>query len=185
MQQYSESMPHGRSTLFLMGSSAIIISAAIILYVDQLDPVNLFVGPVTNKFVLAAVTLMPYMISAAVAAVTSVAIVRIIPLMRFGKDLEQIKWRMREIAYGDLNSLIKCDSSNPQIQELVHEVNLATAELSKRIAAMKIINRQQWEILEVIRHESVKTASAQLIENIEQIQANWEKMAELEEQFMT
>lgn len=184
MANRSNDFPGVSSTIWVLASSALVLSIAVVVFFNQVSDRELMAS-IYSEVAIAAITIMPYMISAAVAALVAVAIMRILPMAGLNRELEQLSLHLREMASGDLHGRIKMRSMNPQIQQLANDLNLCVDELSRRVADMKIINRRQWDILEVIRHESVRTASAELINNIEQMQTNWEKLAEVEGQIVT
>ncbi|HOP07412.1 MAG TPA: hypothetical protein PLF13_08990 [candidate division Zixibacteria bacterium] len=184
MAKRANDLPSVSSTISVLAGSALVISVAVVVYFNQVSDAGLMASAYSGA-AIAAITVMPYMISAAVAALVAVAIMRILPMAGLNRELEQLSLHLREMAAGDLNTRMKMRSMNPQVQQLANDINLCSEELCRRVVDMKIINRQQWDILEVIRHESVRTASAELINNIEQMQTNWEKLAEVESQIVT
>ncbi|HOD66175.1 MAG TPA: hypothetical protein PLR32_07600 [candidate division Zixibacteria bacterium] len=134
---------------------------------------------------LAALTLVPYMIAAAVAAITALCVLLMVPAAQLRQPATVIRDRLQALANGDLASRIQGRKPAPHVQELVYELNLATSNLSHQIAQWKVINRQQWELLEAMREITVVDGHRQLVRIIEQMQANWEKIAEIEERLKT
>jgi aminopeptidase-like protein len=50
---------------------------------------------------------------------------------------------------------------------------------------MKIINRQQWDILQTIKDSTFSNNTKMVMDMIDKMEENWKKIAELEETFKT
>jgi methyl-accepting chemotaxis protein len=171
-------------TIGLMAGSAVALSAAIIVYFNDLSDPELF-GDISGSFELALLTLMPYMISAAVAAITAIGIVNILPLIRISESLEALQLRLRQMAVGDLASRVRIEANLPQLRRLSRELNYTSGDLGRRIAEWKVINRQQWEILQGVRAAGENQNHEAVLLMVEQMEKNWQKIAAIEERFTT
>ncbi len=168
----------------LMATSATILSGAIIFYFNH--TVNSeTIASISNSVQLAAVTLMPYMISAAVAAITAIGIVTILPLTRLPNRLQSFQDRLAGLAAGDLASRIRIEGDHEQIKALSREMNSAIGELGNRVAQLKLINRQQWDLLESIRYQAGRKDTEAVLMHVGQMEKNWEKIAVIEERLVT
>ena len=173
---------HARIAL-LIGSAITLSGATIITFQMTLSKADLV--PVFDGVEYAALTLLPYMISAVVAAITAVGVMALIPAMQLQQPANEVRERLQSLSEGDLASKITTREKIPHIQELVYELNLATSGLSHDIAQWKVINRQQWELLEAMREITVVSNQRQLVQIIEQMERNWEKIAVIEDRLKT
>lgn len=171
-------------TIGLMASSAIILSAAIIVYFNDLYNPEL-VGEMRGSFELALVTLMPYMIAAAVSAITAIGIINILPMLHMSESIEAIQLRIRSMAVGDLASRVQIESNLPQLRRLSRELNYTTGDLGRRIAELKVINRQQWDILQGVREAGESQNFEAVLMMVGQMEKNWQKIVGIEETFTT
>jgi hypothetical protein len=171
-------------TIGLMAGSGVILSAAIIVYFNNLFDPNV-VGNISGSFELAIVTLMPYMISAAVSAITAIGIVNILPMLRMSESIELLQVRLREMAVGNLASTVRIEGNLPQLRRLSRELNFASGDLGRRIAELKIINRQQWEILQSVRTAGENQNYEAVLLMVNQMENNWKKIVTIEEKFIT
>ena len=171
-------------TIGLMAGSAVALSAAVIVYSNDIFNPELL-GEISGSFELALLTLMPYMISAAVAAITAIGIVNILPLTRMSESIESIQLRLREMAVGDLASRVRIEANLPQLRRLSRELNYTSGDLGRRIAEWKVINRQQWEILQGVRTAGKKENHEAVLMLVEQMEKNWQRIAAIEERFTT
>lgn len=174
----------------LAGRIALLIGSAIALsaltiFVFNTTISNAQLVQVYSGVELAALTLIPYMISAAVAAITAICIMALVPAARLRQPATVVKERLQLLSQGDLSGKIHVRGTAPHVQELVYELNLATSNLSHQIAQWKVINRQQWELLEAMREITVVSGQRQLSLIIDQMQRNWEKIAEIEARLTT
>lgn len=172
------------ATIGLMAGSAVVLSGAIIVYFNDLSNPELF-GDISGSFELAMLSLMPYMISAAVAAITAIGIVNILPLMRMTESIESLQLRLRDMAGGDLASRVRIEANLPQLRRLSRELNYTAGDLGRRIAELKVINRQQWELLQGVRAAGENENHEAVLMMVEQMENNWQKIAAIEEQFRT
>jgi hypothetical protein len=80
---------------------------------------------------------------------------------------------------GDLASTIPA-RSDPRLAEIAGAINAAATNLGRRIARLKALNRQQWEVLCDIRYALERSDQRQAMAAIERMEKNWEILAEIE-----
>jgi methyl-accepting chemotaxis protein len=170
--------------LAVISAAAFVASVAIILY-RPLFPANEQVDFVCSSLVIAADTLLPYMISAVVAAITVVAVLTVVPLGRTFDNLDMIRERIHALAGGDLSTRLHVSTDTPELKMLAADVNLTVSFLGDHVAQWKIINRQQWDILEHLRQSAAKGDPDAVLKYVERMQKNWERIAEIEEKLST
>ncbi len=170
--------------LAVISAAAVVASVAVILY-RPLLPAGEPVDIVCSSIVIAADTFMPYMISAIVAAITVVAVLTVLPLGRTFDNLDMIRERIHGLAGGDLSTRLHVSSDTPEIKMLAADVNLTVSFLGDHVAQWKIINRQQWDILEHMRQSAIKGDPDAVLRYVERMQKNWERIAEIEEKLNT
>ncbi|NOY88972.1 MAG: hypothetical protein GXO93_06215 [FCB group bacterium] len=165
--------------------TAIILSAVIIIYFNNVSSYDYQVFDVYNSLEIAAVTLLPYMISAVVAAITAIGIMTILPLVKSIRFAHQIQLRLRKMAEGDLSDKLQIEIESDYWKDIAYEINNASGYLGGMIAKLKIINRQQWNLLELIRQASLNDDSEFALKMIEKMEENWYKIAEIESKLKT
>jgi hypothetical protein len=170
--------------LAVMVGAAVVISAAIITYFHQYAP-STAAESVQGFLQLMASTLLPYMLSAVVAAITAIAVITILPLVRGLGSAGLIQGRLREMAEGDLSSSVHLNLASPQLRGLIGELNNTVRSLGDEIAGWKIVNRQQWEILESVRLAACRKDMEAVIRGVDEMQDNWSKIAQIEEKLIT
>lgn len=171
------------SIISLMAGSAIFISSVIIVWFNS--SVNSEVlAEVCDRVELAAVTLMPYMISAVVAAITAIGIITILPSVKVVEPAEQILYRIRELAKGDLSSTLLLRGDN-SLKVVAQALNKAISYLNNDITNLKIINRQQWGLLCEIRMWAENHDCETMLVFVREMEKNWDKIAEIEEHYIT
>lgn len=183
---FTPSLPDGldiRPTLYrrmaVMVGGSVAMSAATILFSNRLLSAEVLESTV-NGLHLASVTLMPYMISAGIAAVTAIGITTMLPAARTAEPTRKIVTRLRELGTGNLASAVRLKDGQPMI-ELAAELNAASAALGSRLAAWKVVNRQQWGILCRVRLAAELGDTAQVLAYVVEMEKNWDKVAEIEE----
>ena len=97
-----------RKVLF-MGLSAVLASVVIIACYNQSVGQSISGGGQTG-LELAAVTLMPYMVSAIIATITAIGVTTILPAAKVAAPAEQIVCCLRDIGDGDLTARIRLGS---------------------------------------------------------------------------
>jgi len=166
-----------------MGCSAILASASIIFYFN-----NVLSAGVAVEFLsqaeLAAVTLMPYMISAVIAAITAIGVMTILPATRYVDPSLQLVACLREMAEGDLSVRARLHT-NDQLRDVANELNTTIAHLGSLIAQCKIINRAQWGVLCRIRMSAEHGDCDDVLHFVEEMEKNWDKIAEIESSLIT
>ncbi|MEW6049998.1 MAG: hypothetical protein AB1644_02910 [Candidatus Zixiibacteriota bacterium] len=167
----------------LLTGSAVVICTAIITYFNGAETGSLLadVGSAIN---LAAVTLLPYMISAVVAASTAIAVMTILPTARAVDPAERIIDRLKELSAGNLTSRLTV-AGDSNLKEIAGELNRAVTNLGNQLTSLKIINRQQWGSLCGIRGAADHNDSATVLRYVEEMERNWKKIAEIEERLST
>jgi methyl-accepting chemotaxis protein len=186
MMSLSSILPDSRSyirrfsaTVSLMVFAAISLSAATIWYSEVVLSESES-SAVTRAFEMTIFTLLPYLFSAAIASITAIAIITMIPMRRLYEPAEQIRGRLKALANGDMATKLTIKGDNPQMRETAHELNQTVSELGRRIAEWKIINRQQWDLLCAIRNASKNGHKEQMEMLIKQMEKNWMRIAEIE-----
>ncbi|MBU0983247.1 MAG: hypothetical protein KKA42_05220 [candidate division Zixibacteria bacterium] len=171
-----------RTTAF-MALSAILTSAALITYFSNAEMASSGTAA-TNPLHIGVVTLMPYMISAVIAAITAIAAMTIIPAAQFGESTSRIMQGLNEVQAGDLTARVRL-SSNDQLKEAGNSFNSAVSELSNSIAQWKVIDRQQWGALCRIRAAVESNHPEEALQFVEEMERNWDKIAEIENRLIT
>jgi methyl-accepting chemotaxis protein len=186
MSLLSSILPDSRSyirrfsaTVSLMIIATITLSAASIWYSEQVLSESDSTA-VTRAFEMTIFALLPYLFSAAVAAITAIAIITMIPMRKLYEPAEAIRGRLKSLANGDLSTKITIKGDNPQMRETAHELNQTIGELGRRIAEWKIINRQQWDLLGAIRNAAKNGHNEQMDILVKQMEKNWMRIAEIE-----
>jgi methyl-accepting chemotaxis protein len=100
-------------------------------------------------------------------------------------SLDVLQNHVRKMAMGDLASRVRIESNNPQLGRLSRELNYTAGDLGRRIAEWKVINRQQWELLQSVRAAGESENHDRVLVLVEQMEKNWRKIAAIEEQFIT
>ncbi len=170
--------------IWLMVGGALALSATTIIYYnykwyyEQIENV-------VNLFELAAITLMPYMISAVVAAITTIGIREMLPVLRSARVAKQIHARVKQLAHGDLTTVSRLECENEQLKDIATQLNYAIGFLGSSVAQWKIINRQQWDLLENIRQATLKGDNSRALKMIDKMEENWRLTAAIENRFKT
>ena len=171
-------------TITLMAVSAVTVSAATIIafnqFVDQAA-----VASFNSRISISITSLMPYMISAVVAAITAIGIMRIFPMARQPRSLEQIRARIAALSEGDLASHVRVHSSDESLKSLANEINFAVGQIGHQVALWKVINRQQWELLNCIHSAGRRSDGDAVCRYVEQIEENWKRIVEIEKKLST
>lgn len=168
-------------TIALLVSSGIVLCLATIAYHGQTDILaqGALIG---NRVMLAVGVLMPYMISAAVAAITAAAVMNLLPWVRLPRDMSTVQARLREMAVGDVATRIRIHGNNEASLRLAREFNAAVGELGSLLARWKLLDRGQWDCLEAIRIAAEHGDVAAVRKNVALLQQNFDKIAEIHQQ---
>ncbi len=134
---------------------------------------------------LAGITFMPYLISGAIAGLTALYLLHYIPAEKSKLPSHQIAARIRKLGEGDLVTFTRIYSENQEVNDIARELSFAVAQLNSQMAQMKIINRQQWGLVQEIKVSASKSDSEATLLHIEKIEENWIKTAEIEELIKT
>ncbi len=127
---------YGQISLILL--SAVLASAALISYSDKA-----LVNDTYGRAQVLATMLLPYMVSAIIAAITALAVMQMVPASRDAETIEAIVHRLQEMSEGDLNGRAKI-IGHGRLRDIAFEMNAASSNLSNRITEWKLIDRQQW-----------------------------------------
>jgi methyl-accepting chemotaxis protein len=167
---------------FLLVSS-IGASATIIYYYNE-SALGQAAAGVSGRVEMAMLTLMPYAISAIIAAITAIAVTTILPVTRSiqpGRDLVE---RLQQMESGDLATKLRV-GGNHQLREIVAEMNLATQMVGRMVTQIKVINRRQWGVLCRIRLALEEGKPDEALRSVGEMERNWDKMAEIEDRLLT
>ncbi len=163
-----------------MGLAAIMASTAIIAYYERGGNEAMASGS-TGGFELAAMTVMPYMVSAVIAAITAIGALAILPATKMAAPAEQIIYKLRDLSDGDLTARIRLEGDDP-LKEVGIALNAAAGNLGDQIAHWKVVNRQQWGVLCRIRQAVEENDSEQALRFVAEMEQNWDRIAEIEQQ---
>lgn len=165
-----------------MGLTAVLASAAIISYYN--GHVATAVSADSRAGIqLAVITLMPYMVSAVIGMLTVIGVMSILPNTRVAAPAEQIVHRLREISDGDLTARVRLNGDDP-LKEVGIAFNSAAGNLSDRVAHWKVVNRQQWGVLCRIR-EAIEAGDREAaLRHVSEMEQNWDRIAEIEQQLV-
>lgn len=185
-QETENRLPIEKKVLYramsIMGITAVVLSAAVIAFINGLTSYDVW-DNVLGQAEFVAVSLMPYLISAVIAAITSIAIVTMLPFFKVLGVLTTVHHRLHLLSNGDLCSKIPAGKGTHQ--EMALTLNDAVDKLASRVSQMKAVNRKQWDLLEMIRMSAQKDELSRTLEIIEQMEENWVKVAKIEEQLIT
>jgi len=170
-----------RTALF-MGLSAVMVSAAIIWYYND-HVLGAVSSGISSRIQLTLLTLMPYMISAVISAITAIGVMTILPTARMAGPVHQVVARLKEIADGDLTVRVRMDGEDP-LKDVGTAFNGAVSSLSDQIAHWKIVNRQQWGVLCRIRQAVEENDEEQALRFIAEMEQNWDRIAEIEQRLI-
>ncbi|MGH8014576.1 MAG: hypothetical protein ACREBV_00095 [Candidatus Zixiibacteriota bacterium] len=186
VQVIPSGLPVEKSTIYramaIMGVTTVVLSAAVIAFINGLFSYDVW-DSVFGKLEIMTVTIMPYMISAVIAAITSIAIVTMLPFFKVLGIMTSIHHRLHLLSDGDLCSKIPVGRGSHQ--EIALTLNDAVDKMASRVSQMKAINRKQWDLLEMIRMSAQKDDLSKVMTSIEEMEDNWVKVAKIEEQLIT
>lgn len=171
------SRAHLYRSITFMCIAAVTASAGVIAYYNR--------GPAgiaemdANSFRLAASTLMPYMISAVIAAITAIGVVTILPATRLEEPAARLATGLRELSEGDLTTRVRLSDEDP-LSEVAGELNRAVSNLNTQVSEWKLLNRQQWGVLCRIRSAVELDDQQRALFYVAEMEANWDKIAEIE-----
>jgi hypothetical protein len=169
-------------SMTIMGVTTVVLSAAVIAFMNGLTSYDVW-DNVFGQVELISVTIMPYMISAVIAAITSIAIVTMLPFFKVLGIMTSVHHRIYLLSDGDLCSKIPVGKGTHH--EIALTLNDAVDRLASRVSQMKAINRKQWDLLEMVRMSAQKDDLNSVMNIIEEMEDNWVKVAKIEEQLIT
>lgn len=167
-----------------LGGSAILLSLGIIWFHNQ-TIYNERMFDVYSSLEVSAVTLMPYMISAAIAAITSLSIMNVIPLMKSKQRAQLLAERIRLLGEGDLVTVSRISNNGETLKDIAHELSYTVGQWNSTMSQLKIINRQQWDLLQEIKFYAAKDDGETVLRHLKKMEENWEKTAEIEDMIKT
>ena len=168
-----------RQAIF-MSMVAVGASAAIITYFNQ-NVADRLMSDARAGFELAAVTLMPYMISAVIATITAIGVMNLLPTTRVAAPAEQIVHHLRDLADGNLTIRLRLNGDDP-LKDVGVAFNSAAGSLADRVAHWKVVNRQQWGVLCRIRQAVEMNDREEALRFVAEMEQNWDRIAEIEQQ---
>ena len=170
-------------TVAFMAGSAVLASASIIAYFNSTLSADA-AAEIFSKAELAAITLMPYMISAVIAAITAIGVMTILPTTRYVEPSLQLIACLRQMEAGDLSGRAKLHTHD-QLRDVANEFNFAIGSVSSRIAQWKVINRVQWGVLGRIRMAAEHSDCDDVLHFVNEMERNWDRIAEIENSLIT
>jgi methyl-accepting chemotaxis protein len=132
---------------------------------------------------LTAVTLMPYMISAVIAAITAIGVMMMLPATKMVEPTRQFVACLNEMSAGDLTVRVRLKAEDP-LRDVANSFNNAAASLGGEIACWKVINRQQWGALCHIRDAIESGDCVSALRFVEEMEQSWDKIAEIEQRLI-
>lgn len=167
----------------VMGASAVSISAAMIYFFDM-HLAHEQLQAMYSQFEIAAMTLMPYLFSAVVAAITAIAVMTSLPSVRLAEPTGKLLERLREASAGNLGGKIKIHGDVP-LKDVAQEMNATFSNLSITVSNWKLLDRQQWGILCRLRLAAEGSDMDTVLTCVAEMEQNFDKIAEIEERLVT
>ncbi|HDL00867.1 MAG TPA: hypothetical protein ENH23_01365 [candidate division Zixibacteria bacterium] len=164
--------------------AVILLSLGIIWFYNRVLFTEEIYG-IYSQLEIAGITFMPYMISGAIAALSALYILYYIPAEKCKIPSHQLAMRIRKLGEGDLVSFARIQSGNQEINDIARELSFTVAQWNSQMSQMKIINRQQWDLLQEIKQSAAKNDTDSILLHLEKIEENWIKTAEIEELIKT
>ncbi|UCC43980.1 MAG: hypothetical protein JSU65_12840 [Candidatus Zixiibacteriota bacterium] len=170
-------------TIVFMSGSAIIACGGIIVYFNlAFSPGE--IAQVFGRSDVATMTLMPYMISAVIAALTAIGVISILPTTKYAEPSMRLVSSLRDLADGDLTVRLKLNTNDP-LRDVANELNLAVGNLDAAVTAWKVQNRIQWGALCRIRMAAEHGDCEDVLHFCNEMERNWDKIAEIENKLLT
>ncbi|PWB76408.1 hypothetical protein C3F09_00110 [candidate division GN15 bacterium] len=170
-----------RAAILLM-ASIIICATLIIRYTDW--QAGSFMAEFSSLLELGINTLLPYMISAVVAAITAVAIMAMLSARPTVDPPNRIVERLRRLVDGDLSTRVSINAEG-SLREVSYELNRAVTTLNLQVTKIKLLNRQQWQSLCEIRSAVEAQNLPEAMRHIQNMEQNWTRIAEVEKSLNT
>ncbi len=89
------------------------------------------------------------------------------------------------MADGNLSNRVRIDAGPDILKDIAHELNASVNNLSSQFAQLKIINRQQWDLLQGIRIQAIKDDDQLVMSYVMKMEDNWRRIAEIENRIRT
>lgn len=170
-------------TFAIMGLGAITVSGSVIYVFQYLASREAFAATF-GQIELMVMTLIPYMISAVIAALTAMGMMTMFSDFRQVAPTEKIIERLREATKGNLATRLK-PSGEAHLKEIASEVNMCLGYIGSNVSSLKLANRQQWGVLCRIRLAVESQDYDEAVRQIAVMEQNWDKIADLEQQLIT
>ena len=170
-----------RATVLLV-ATVIICATLIVHYTDW--QAGSFMAQFSSMVDVGINTLLPYMISAVIAAITAIAIMAMVPAKPAPDPSAFIAKRLRGLVDGDLSSAVPVRVEG-NLREVSYELNRAVTSLNSQVSKLKVLNRQQWQSLCEIRTAVEGYDYSAALRHIENMEQNWTRIAEIEKSLMT
>jgi methyl-accepting chemotaxis protein len=164
--------------IIFMGATGVAICAMVITLFNRALSVDVLADFLSNSE-LAALTLMPYMISAVIAALTAIGVMSVLPTTRYAEPSLQLVGALREIAEGDLSVRLKLKTENP-LRDVANELNNAVDHLGSQVTEWKLLNRKQWGVLCRVRMAAEHGDCDDVLHFVEEMEKTWDKIADIE-----
>ncbi len=166
----------------VMAAAALTVSTAVILLYE---PSTLAQSSASaGQMSLFVNSMLPFMISAVVAALTAIGILSVAPILKAYDPACMILTRLRGLRGGDLSTRLRLRPDH-QLRALAGELNLAVIEVGRQVAQLKTINRRQWDVLQDIKTAVAEDDIDQAMLQVRIMENNWERLAEIEESLVT
>lgn len=171
-----------RRASILVIATVVLCATMIVHYTDW--QAGSFMEEFSSMIDIGINTLLPYMISAVIAAITAIAIMAMVPAKPAQDQSYYIAQRLRGMVQGDLHSKVAVKSEG-NLREVSYELNRAIATLNSQVSKLKVLNRQQWESLCEIRTAVERQDGAAALRHIQNMEQNWSRIAEVEKSLST
>jgi methyl-accepting chemotaxis protein len=170
-------------TVSFLSLSAVAASATIIYYYNEAIAGSAL-DQVGGRIETSMLTLLPYAISAIIAAITALSVTTIWPVTRSIEPGRELIERMQQMERGDLATKLRV-GGNHQLREVVAEMNIATQSIGAMVTQIKVVNRRQWGVLCRIRLALEEGRVDEALRSVGEMERNWDKMAEVEDKLLT
>ncbi|HUV31125.1 MAG TPA: hypothetical protein VMY05_08575 [Acidobacteriota bacterium] len=170
-------------TVVFMGASATVACGSIIIYFNTALS-SAAVAEFFTRAELAAVTLMPYMISAVIAALTATAVLTILPATRYVGPSLHLVATLRKLASGNLTTHLRARTEDP-LRDVSNELNMAVESLNQQVTQWKLMNRIQWGALCRVRMAAEHGDCDDVLHFVQEMEKNWDRIAEIERVLVT
>lgn len=171
-----------RRTAVLVIATIIVCATLIIQYTDW--QAGSFMAEFSSMIDVSINTLLPYMISAVIAAITAIAIMAMVPAKPAPDQTAFIAERLRRLIDGDLASKVPIKAEG-NFREVSYELNRAIGSLNSQVSKLKVLNRQQWQSLCEIRTAVELQDCAAAMQHVHNMEQNWTRIAEIEKSLST